>query len=144
MGEKKFGSGVGVILLRKDGHILIGRRNDDPAKASCSFKGEGKWCIPGGKLHFGESFEEAAIREVKEETGMTAKDAKVICVLNCRDENSHYVTIGLLCKDFKGEPEAMEEDVVEWKWVDPRKLPDMYFPSENVIKNFLEGVFYKY
>ena len=142
--EKKFGSGVGVILLRKDGKILIGRRNDDPFKARCSFNGQGKWCIPGGKLHFGESFEEAAIREVKEETGMAAKSVNVICVLNCKDDNSHYVTIGLLCKDFEGDAKAIEEDVVEWKWVDPRKLPDMYFPSENVIKNFLEGCFYKY
>ena len=129
-----------VLAFVCDGKNFLALRNNpkDPAH------GGDFWFTVTGSLKKGETETQAVIREVKEETGMAAKSVNVICVLNCKDDNSHYVTIGLLCKDFEGDAKAIEEDVVEWKWVDPRKLPDMYFPSENVIKNFLEGCFYKY
>ena len=53
--------GIGVIVIR-DGKILLGER--------LSNHGAGTYEIPGGHLEFGETFEDAAIREVREETGL--------------------------------------------------------------------------
>ncbi len=56
------------------------KRHDDPNKADSELSGEGTWTMPGGKLHFQESFEEGAMRETMEETGIKLKTMKVICV----------------------------------------------------------------
>ena len=52
---------AGVIIQNKAGEILLQKRSDS-----------NKWGIPGGMLDYGESAEEAAIREVHEETGVDA------------------------------------------------------------------------
>jgi 8-oxo-dGTP diphosphatase len=66
---KKVGAGVGVMIF-SDGKILLGKRHSDPQKADSELHGEGTWTMPGGKLDFGESFEQGACREVFEETGI--------------------------------------------------------------------------
>ena len=63
MAEGKVGVGFGVMML-KDGKVLLGRRHIDPNKADSELHGEGTWTMPGGKLHFKESFEQGAAREV--------------------------------------------------------------------------------
>lgn len=138
MSEKKVGAGIGIMIL-KNNKLLLGKRNEDPEKASSLLHGEGTWTMPGGKMHFGESFEEAGKREVFEETGIKVKDLEVISVSNEIVEDAHFITIGLLCRDFKGETRTMEpEEIVEWKWFPLDKLP------EKILKNYLEKEFYKY
>lgn len=143
METKKVGAGVGVILVR-GGKILLGRRHPDPNKADSAFKSAGEWCLPGGKLDWGESLEEGAIREVKEETGITIKNPQVISVHNFKNKHAHFVTIGLIAKSWKGSPKVVEpEEMVEWQWFSLKKLPyPRYFPSFGVIKNFLKKKFY--
>jgi ADP-ribose pyrophosphatase YjhB (NUDIX family) len=51
--------GVGVIILREDGAILMERRADN-----------GTWGLPGGSVDAGESLRETVSREVREETGL--------------------------------------------------------------------------
>ena len=58
---KSIGTGFGVIL-EKDGEILLGKRHLDPDKADSAFRSAGEWCLPGGKLDWGESLEDGAIR----------------------------------------------------------------------------------
>lgn len=141
--KKRVGVGFGVMMLR-DGKILLGRRHSDPNKADSELHGEDSWTMPGGKLEFGESFEDGARREVKEETGMDLGAAKVICVNNDKVHDAHFVTIGLFAEDFKGEPSAMEPDeIVEWRWFSLDDLPDpLFFPSAKVINNHQKGLFY--
>jgi len=141
--EKKVGAGFGVMIL-KDKKVLLGRRHDDPEKASSELRGEGTWTMPGGKLEFGESFEEGAEREVMEETGIITKNPRVICLHNNKNEHAHFVTIGLLCENFQGEPKVMEPDeITEWQWFDLDNLPEnLYFPSANIIENYLSKEFY--
>ncbi|NQU99046.1 NUDIX domain-containing protein [Candidatus Woesearchaeota archaeon] len=144
MGDKKIGVGFGVMILR-DGKVLLGRRHDDPEKADSLLEGAGKWTMPGGKLHFGETFEEGAKREVMEETGIKVKSMKVITLTNDIVEGAHFVTTGFLCEDSEGEAQVLEPDeITEWKWFDLNELPSpIYFPSEKVFENYKEGVFYK-
>ena len=146
MEHKNFVRGGFGVLVFREGKLLLGKRHDDAVKADSELHGEGTWCVPGGKMHFQETFEEAAKRELQEETGIIGKKFEVICVSNDRVHDAHFVTIGLLCKEFSGEAKVMEPDeIIEWKWFSPKELPKpMYLASEKVIKNYLEKKFYKY
>lgn len=61
--------GVGVVVRREDGAILLERRAD------C-----GMWGLPGGRIEQGESVEASAVREVLEETGLQVKLTRLIGV----------------------------------------------------------------
>ena len=139
----KIGVGFGVMLL-KDGKILLGKRHEDPDKADSLLNGAGKWTMPGGKLHFGESFEEGAKREVLEETAITLNAVRVIAVNNDRTEDVQFITLGLLSENFSGEAKVLEPDeITEWQWFSLDDLPSpLYFPSEKIIKNYLVSEFY--
>lgn len=145
--KPKIGVGFGVMII-KDNKILLGKRHDDPEKASSLLKGAGTWTMPGGKLHFSETFEEGAIREVLEETGMRVNknNLKIISLTNDIVEDAHFVTIGLLCKEFYGEAKVMEPDeITEWGWFELNKLPKpIFFPSEKVLKNYFSKEIYKH
>ena len=65
--------GIGVVIVNNDGKILIGKRRGSHAQY---------YSIPGGHLELGETFEEAAIKEIKEETDLDIIDPKVFCVTN--------------------------------------------------------------
>ena len=132
--------GIGVIIVNEDSHILIGKRKGGHAPYHS---------IPGGHLEAGESFEEAAIREIKEETGITIHNPRVICITNNLEtylnEGKHYISIALVADGFDGSPVVMEPDKCEgWQWVDPTRLPQPHFDaSEMSVSCYLNGVFYQ-
>ena len=102
--------------------------------------------IPGGHLEFGESFEECAIREATEETGLTDfKIGGVVSVSNDIVYEKHYVSIGVLLESISGDPVAAEPEKSEdWFWCDPRELPEpMFTASKRVIENWLAGEMYR-
>ena len=103
---KKTGVGFGVMLL-KDNKVLLGHRHVDAEKASSELQGEGTWTMHGGKLHFQEKFEDGAKRELLEETGIIGKSFKVISLSNDIVHDAHFVTIGLICEHFEGEPKVI-------------------------------------
>ncbi len=142
---KKMGIGFGVMILRNN-KVLLGQRHIDPEKASSLMNGEGTWTMPGGKLDFGESFEQGAKREVKEETGIDVRleDLKVIALNNDIVPTAHFVTVGLLCEKFEGEAQVMEPDeITRWEWFDLDNLPTPLFkPSEKVVENYKRGEVY--
>ncbi len=141
--KKRVGAGFGVIL-EKDGKILMGRRHPDPDKADSAFRSAGVWSLPGGKLEWGESFEDGAIREVLEETGITIRNPQVISVHNCKNQFAHFMTVGLITHVWSGEAKVMEPDeMTEWGWFPLDDLPSpRYFPSFEVIENYLQRKFY--
>jgi 8-oxo-dGTP diphosphatase len=141
--KKVKGGGFGVMMI-KDEHVLLGRRHDDPDKADSELHGEGTWTMPGGKLEFGESFEDGAKREVFEETGIKLNKVEVICVNNDKNEYAHFITIGLFSDNFSGEPKIMEPDeITEWRWFNLGSLPSpLYFPSAKIIENYQRNLFY--
>lgn len=141
--KKKVGVGFGVMIL-KDGRLLLGKRHDDPEKATSLLNGAGTWTMPGGKLDFGETFEEGAKRETLEETGIKLNKVNVICVNQDMVETAHFITIGLFSDAFSGEPKVMEPDeITEWRWFDLNSLPNpIYFPSAKVLENYKQKIFY--
>lgn len=139
--------GFGVMILR-DGKVLLGKRHDDPEKASSLMHGEGTRTMPGGKMHYGETFEELVARETMEETGMTinTQELKIISVTNDIVHDNHFITMGFLCENIQWEAQVMEPDeITKWARFDLHDLPTpLFFPSEKVIKNYLDGVIYKH
>ncbi len=142
--QKKFGVGFGVMMLNSEGKLLLGRRHEDPDKADSELRGEGTWTMPGGKLEIGEGFEEGAFREVMEETGIKLKDVKVMALNNDINEYAHFVTVGMFCDNFEGEPRVMEPDeITEWRWFGLNEIPENIFsPSKKVLENYKAGEFY--
>ena len=120
-------------IIKKGNEILLIRRRNIPFKNS--------WALPGGYLEYNEKTEDAVIREIFEETGIEVnkEKLKIISVTNDRVKDAHFVTIGFLCQDFKGEAKVMEpEEIIEWKWFDLDNLPSsIFFPSEKILKKFL-------
>src|SRR5262245_5437364 len=64
---------VGAIIFRRDEVLLI-QRGKAPAL--------GKWSIPGGAVKLGESLEDALVRELREETGLTVRPIGIGKVLD--------------------------------------------------------------
>ncbi|MEO0775207.1 MAG: NUDIX domain-containing protein [Bacteroidota bacterium] len=131
--------GIGIIIENAEGAILIGKRKGTYAPY---------FSIPGGHLELGESFEQAAIRETVEETGLHIETPRVLCVTNNlrthRDGGPHFVSVTLYTRTFRGIPQVMEADKCEfWQWADPRNLPQPHFDaSEFAVACFLRGAFY--
>jgi 8-oxo-dGTP diphosphatase len=113
--------GVAALVCR-DGQFLMQQRK--------GAHGEGTWSTPGGHLEFGETFQECAAREVKEETGMEIRNIRIGAVTNdiFKEDNKHYVTIWLVSDWKSGEPSITEPDkCIDQKWVDFDSLPDPLF-----------------
>jgi len=109
--------GIGVYV-RKNGKVLLGKRK--------GAHGAGTWSAPGGHLEFGESWEDCARREVREETGMLIKNIRFMTATNdiFAKEGKHYITIALVADWKSGEPKNMEPEKCEgWDWYSWNKLP---------------------
>lgn len=112
-----------AIVLRNDRALLVRRANPPDA---------GMWGFPGGRIEFGETVKEAAIRELLEETGIHAQAQDVITTVDVLVRNSsdaveqHYILIAVQCRWMSGEPVA-GDDALEARWfpvadLDPSRL----------------------
>lgn len=126
--------GIGVFVL-KDGTFLIQKRQGS--------HGEGTWSLPGGHLEFGESFEDTARREVKEETNLEIDNVRFAAVTNdiFTEENRHYATIWVVSDWSSGELQNTEpHKCTEQRWVTFEELPEpLFLPWKQLLKSeFLE------
>ena len=120
--------GVGVIIIR-DGQVLLLRRRN--------VHGAGSWSTPGGHLEFGESPEECAVREAKEETGVDIADVRFRAVTNdvFEAEGKHYITLWMESKYAAGEAvvnAAYEMSEVGWFAWDALPTP-LFLPLQNLL-----------
>jgi len=127
--EKLVCVGIGVVVF-KDGKILLGFRKKSHGSES--------WSLPGGKLEFGESFEQCAEREVLEETGLQIKNLQTLCVHNdfFEKEQKHFATLGMTADWVEGELRAKEPEKfnpIEWFSLDALPQP-LFMPSRKVIE----------
>jgi 8-oxo-dGTP diphosphatase len=112
---------VGAIVVR-DSRVLLIRRGQPPS--------EGLWAIPGGRVELGETLQEAAEREIKEETGLTIRARNPIYTFDVilRDEGGrvrfHYVIVDLLADYVSG---ALQpgDDALEARWVSRGELGEL-------------------
>ena len=106
---------VGVLAIARRGEKLLLVRRRNPPDA-------GKWGFPGGAQELGETVAEAAVRELREETGVEADPSGVLDVVDFiqRDEDGrvqfHYALIAVLLDWRFGEGVAAD-DAEELRWV---------------------------
>jgi ADP-ribose pyrophosphatase YjhB (NUDIX family) len=132
-------AGVGVVVLDGTGRILLERRSDN-----------GSWSLPGGKMEPGETFEETAIREIGEETGLTIRVTALIGIYSDPREGRivtypdngdmrHIVDVVFLAEIVSGELRLSEESL-DLQFFEPGCLPDEIVPpAQKPIRDFVEG-----
>lgn len=111
--------GVGALILNGESILLI-ERGKEPLK--------GYWSIPGGAVETGEKLEDALIREVKEETGLTVTVEKLVEIferiipdkLSDRTKH-HYVLIDSICRVTGGDL-CCGDDASNARWVERQEL----------------------
>ncbi len=108
-------------MILKDGKVLLGKRKGS--------HGSGEYAFPGGHLEFGESFEECALREVREESGVEINDLHFQYLANvAKYNNRQYVHIGMIAQWSSGEPMVNEPEKCEsWSWYSTNDLPTPMF-----------------
>lgn len=72
------------------------------------------YALPGGHVEQGESFVEAVIREMKEETGLTVIAPKLVGVKQFPIENGRYVVFLFKAEKYEGELTSSDEGRMEW------------------------------
>ncbi len=110
-----------LVAVDKEERLLLVKRSVDPKK--------GFWCLPGGFMELQELPEEAALREFKEETGLTGRiDMLLGVTANHSEAYDTVLMIGFLIRNFEGVP-AAGDDAEDIKWFAPDSLPEIAFES---------------
>lgn len=100
--------GVGAVVIR-DNAVLLVKRGHPPHA--------GEWAIPGGKVQLGETLQQAAEREISEETGILIKAGEPVFAFDLieRDPNGrvqwHYVIIDVVANYDSGEIQAGDDAI---------------------------------
>ncbi|KAL1317842.1 hypothetical protein HN51_070042 [Arachis hypogaea] len=125
-----------VVFILKGKSVLLGRRR--------SSVGNSTFALPGGHLEFGESFEDCAAREVREETGLEVGKVELLTVTNNvfleEPKKCHYVTIFMRAvfgaNEAEQVPQNLEPEKCDgWEWYAWSHLPNPLFgPLERMVK----------
>lgn len=126
---KRIHVAVGVIL--RDEEILLAVRPNDTHMG-------GLWEFPGGKVDTDETVQQALVRELQEELGITATSfAPLITIQHDYTDKSVYLDVWCI-NGFSGQARGKEGQKI--RWVNKQDLADYEFPAANVaIVNKLLG-----
>ena len=100
--------------------------------------------FPGGHVEAGESFTEAVIREVKEETGLRIASPRICGMKDWVEDGIRYVVLFYKTEKFDGELISSEEGEVWWE--DLKELPNrnLSLDIEDMLRIFLEEDLYEF
>jgi 8-oxo-dGTP diphosphatase len=124
---------AGCVILNENREVFLLHRDTQKWQ---------HWEIPGGKLDNGETPEQAAIREVKEESKLTVSIIKKLGVGKFSDGDTEFIYHWFLARITDGKPEIAEKDIFNgWGYFAWEKLqqPDMVLSSS--LKAFLRAMF---
>ena len=117
--------GASVILEDKQGRVLLQKRADNHM-----------WGYAGGSVELDEKVEDAAKRELFEETGLIANSLELFGVFSGKELHYIYpngdevsnIDVVYICRDYCGELKRQEDEVVELKFFDYANLPEKLSP----------------
>jgi ADP-ribose pyrophosphatase YjhB (NUDIX family) len=118
-----------IIIRYKDGIVLIGRKNPPYG-----------WAIPGGFVDYGESLEDAAVREAREETGLDVRLVRQFHTYSDpkRDPRFHTITT-VFVGDGLGELKA-GDDAKEAGIFNKNNLPqNIAFDHKDILEDYFLG-----
>ena len=104
---------VGAVVFKNE-RVLLVRRGQPPS--------EDLWAIPGGSVEIGETLQEAAEREILEDTGIQIRAGEPVFTFDTIDRDRsgeirfHYVIVDLVADYVSGDPKA-GDDAAEARWV---------------------------
>lgn len=128
-------TGVGVsVIVKKDGKILLGQRK--------GIDGAGQWGVPGGHLEFGETLQECAHRELREETNLKVETLLLFNVIDQahRSDGRHYLQISFIGEGVSGNLENKEPDrCAGLEWFELNDLPELFFAHKKQIELYRDG-----
>ena len=126
-------SGVGIIILNNNNQVFVGKRKDNPGN---------KWQMPQGGVDEGESFYSAMKRELFEETGI--KNIKILKEVEkiyqyelpenlvgiiwkgkYKGQKQKWFITRFLGKDNEININTKYPEFIDWKWIEPKKLPEV-------------------
>jgi 8-oxo-dGTP diphosphatase len=112
-----------LVVVDKQDRILLVKRSVPPQM--------GKWCLPGGFMELGETPEGAALRELKEETGIVGRIGTLLGITTTRsDFYDSILLIGYLIENYSGDPVA-GDDASELAFFAITSLPELAFSSHH-------------
>lgn len=120
---------VDILIEMDEGIVLIKRKNPPYG-----------WAIPGGFVDYGESVEEAAVREAKEETGLDINDLRQFHVYSDprRDDRMHTISTVFIARG-RGAPRA-SDDAAEIGIFSRDHLPrDLAFDHPSILNDYFSG-----
>jgi 8-oxo-dGTP diphosphatase len=127
---------VGAMIFQ-DNRILLVKRGRPPAF--------GQWSLPGGVVNLGELLEDAVIREVWEETGLSVKPVRLGQAVEriIKDDQSriqyHYIILDYICTVLEGTPRASSDALdVQYVNVDSLNELDLTEGTAHVIHEVFE------
>ena len=134
--EPLIGLGATTLVFNEKNEILLNLRTDT-----------NNWGIPGGSMELYETIEETAIRELKEEAGISAEELELVTVLSGKDYYFEYPNGDKLCtvivlfkvKNYSGTVKVSDKESKELKFFALDKLPNMEKRAQRIIDKILNG-----
>ncbi|MCC7530025.1 MAG: NUDIX hydrolase [Candidatus Melainabacteria bacterium] len=127
---------VSVIVISPEGKILLVRHR----KGNRQY-----WVLPGGRLEYGETFAECAVREIKEETGLDVEVVRFLFLSEAiaPDRSRHIVNVYLKAKEIGGVLKVGNEPVlagVDYIAIDELETLTLFPPvAEYILKSLSHG-----
>lgn len=119
------------IIIEFGGGVILVKRKNPPIG----------WALPGGFVEYGESLEEAALREAKEETGLNVELVRQFHTYSApnRDIRCHTISTVFIAKVKSGELKA-SSDAEDVKIFYSDNLPsEIVFDHKDILKDYFEG-----
>ena len=129
--------GCGVLIENEEGQLLLQKRSDT-----------GQWCVPGGAMEIGETYEETAKREIREEVGVEVTNLCLFGLYSGQDRLIHYpnddkvysLSVIFHTNSYIGKISDTDSEVIEHRFFSREDIPEnLFVPDARPILDWASG-----